>query len=558
MSLIRSLNSGVSGLRAFQTKMDVIGNNIANVETAGFKSSRVSFAEMMNQRLGRPGGGGESSPQLSNQVGLGVRVSSIDRDFSQGALQTTGRTTDLALEGDGFFVVKSGTQDLMTRAGNFVFNKDGFLVDQGGRFVQGYNADVRGNVLAGGRTDNIRVDFENALPPKHTDLVTLAGNLSANTSTNRVLQALNSFTVAGGGAATLATPLNDLVQTLDDLVAGNTIVINYTDNAGATDNGAVPPVPHTLTFTYDDALPVPNPAGLVQNSLGHLLHVLNDQLGNEGTFSLVDGMLMLRSAELGDSQLNIDSIAVTDGKINMPSFQTINAGQTNTQTMSTTVYDDLGRGHSLLLEFVQTADNTWEYTARFLDGQVITDGATGQITFDELGQLTSANTLNMTFEPGNGANTVTFDVSLGDTAQGTQFTQYAGSNTAKVINQNGYTQGALVDMNVDSDGRVQGIYDNGKSMVLAQLAIAQVQNQNGMEMVDGGLFMATSAAGEVFIDVAQNFAGTNINAGALEGSNVDLAKEFTDMITSQRAYQSNARVISTSDDMLQEAVNLKR
>src|SRR6056297_2780854 len=97
MSLIRSLNSGVSGLRAFQTKMDTIGNNIANVETAGFKSSRVSFAEMMNQRLGRSGGG-ESSPQLNNQVGLGVRVASIDRDFSQGALQSTGRTTDLAIE----------------------------------------------------------------------------------------------------------------------------------------------------------------------------------------------------------------------------------------------------------------------------------------------------------------------------------------------------------------------------------------------------------------------------------------------------------------------------
>lgn len=551
MSLIRSLNSGVSGLRAFQTKMDVIGNNIANVETAGFKSSRVSFAEMMNQRLGRPGGGGESSPQLSNQVGLGVRVSSIDRDFSQGALQTTGRTTDLALEGEGFFVVKSGTQDLMTRAGNFVFNKDGFLVDQGGRFVQGYNADVRGNILAGGTTQNVRVDFENALPPKHTDLVTLAGNLSANTSTTRVLQALTAFTVQGGGVATTETLLNDLTQTQTPLAATSTIVIDYTDNDGNTDQ---------FTFNFDPGDPTATPP-VPASTLGDFIAALNAPaaLGGEGQFSLVDGMLMFRSSELGDSQFSIDDIDVPGvGDINMPSFQTVSVGQTNTQTMSTTVYDDLGRGHSLLLEFVQTADNTWEYTARFLDGQAITPGSSNIITFDDLGQLASSSTLSFTFDPGGGASTVAFDISLGDTAQGTQFTQYAGSNTAKVINQNGYTQGALVDMNVDSDGRVQGIYDNGKSMVLAQLAIAQVQNQNGMEMVDGGLFMATSAAGEIFIDVAQNFAGTNINAGALEGSNVDLAKEFTDMITSQRAYQSNARVISTSDDMLQEAVNLKR
>jgi flagellar hook protein FlgE len=115
-----------------------------------------------------------------------------------------------------------------------------------------------------------------------------------------------------------------------------------------------------------------------------------------------------------------------------------------------------------------------------------------------------------------------------------------------------------VDLSIDGDGRVQGIYDNGNNMVLAQLSLGRVQNENGLEMVGGGLFRATSAAGEVFVNTADTFAETNINSGTLEGSNVDLAKEFTEMITSQRAYQSNARVISTSDEMLMEAVNLKR
>ncbi|MEX0944451.1 MAG: flagellar hook protein FlgE [Balneolaceae bacterium] len=540
MSLIRSLNSGVSGLRAFQTKMDVIGNNIANVETAGFKSSRVSFAEMMNQRLGRAGGGGESSPQLNNQVGLGVRVSSIDRDFSQGALQTTGVNTDLAIEGDGYFLVKSGAQDFLTRAGNFVFNKDGYMVDQGGRTVQGFNADSRGNILAGGQTQNLRIDFENALPPKQTENVTMAGNLSANTSTTRVLQGLNGFTTDDGNVAELDSEINDLSQTVTDLAVGDTIDFQITDNAGD------PIAPFAYTYAAGD-------------TLEDIINAFNTGLNGEGTVSLVDGMLVLRSSVLGESQLNIDSITVNGtGAINFPGFQILQMGDTNTQTMSTTVYDDLGRAHSLLIEFTQSADNTWEYEARFMDGQEITGGETGTIEFDELGQLTSDATFNITFEPGNGANATTFEVSLGDTEKGTQFTQYAGSNTAKVINQDGYTQGSLVDMNIDGDGLVQGIYDNGKSMVLAQLAIAQVQNQNGLEMVDGGLFMATSAAGEMFVNTAQNFAGTNINAGTLEGSNVDLAKEFTNMITSQRAYQSNARVISTSDEMLTEAVNLKR
>lgn len=414
MSLIRSLNSGVSGLKAFQTKMDTIGNNIANVDTAGFKSSRVSFAEMMNERLGRTDGAGESSPQLSNQVGLGVRVASIDRDFSQGAMQSTGRGTDLAIQGDGYFMVNDGQQSLMTRAGNFAFNKDGYLVDQGGRFVQGYNANSTGNILSGGTTENIKIDFENALQPKATENVTLAGNLDAESN--------------------------------------------------------------------------------------------------------------------------------------------------ETQTMSTTVYDSQGRAHSLQLDFSKTANpNEWSYTASFMDGETISGGDTGTINFDTDGKLTTASINDIVYDPGNGLDpNTTFSINLGDAANGTTMTQYSGTNTAKVLSQDGYTKGEMVDINIDGDGQVHGVYDNGQSKVLSQLALGQVQNENGLDMVGGGLYRATSAAGETFIDTADNLSETSVNAGSLEGSNVDLAKEFTDMITSQRAYQSNARVISTSDEMLMEAVNLKR
>ena len=540
MSLIRSLNSGVSGLRAFQTKMDTIGNNIANVETSGFKSSRVSFEEMMNQRLGRSGGG-ESSPQLNNQVGLGVRVASIDRDFSQGALQSTGKTTDLAIEGDGYFMVNDGSQNLMTRAGNFVFNKDGYLVDQGGRFVQGYNADGTGNILGGGTTENIRVDFENVLPPKQTDFVTLAGNLNAATSTSQVVQSQSGFT-SGGSIATLGTEINDLDQTMTDLAAGDVIDFDVTLNDGTAS---------TISYTYA--------AG---DTLDDMINAFNADLnsgGDEGQLAMVDGLLVLRSSQMGDSDLQITGTNVSGtGSLNLPGFQVNQAGETSSRTMSTTVYDDLGHAHSLVLEFTQTSSNEWEYSAKFVDGEEITSGASGTIQFDELGQLASDDEIDITFEPGEGVNTASFSLSLGDSSEGTKFTQFAGSNSAKVINQDGYTQGELVDMSIDGDGRVQGIYDNGNNMVLAQLSLGRVQNENGLEMVGGGLFRATSAAGEVFVNTADTFAETDINSGTLEGSNVDLAKEFTEMITSQRAYQSNARVISTSDEMLMEAVNLKR
>ncbi len=539
MSLVKSLNSGVSGLRAFQTKMDVIGNNIANVETAGFKSSSVTFAEMMSERLGRDGSGGDNSPQLSNQVGLGVRVSSISRDFSQGAMQSTGRVTDLAIEGEGFFMVSSGGENLMTRAGNFVFNKNGDLVDQAGRNVQGYIADRSGNILGGGTAENIRIDFENALPPKQTEMVTLAGNLNADTSRELVLQSQSGFTVASGNASSGAD-LNDLSQTLTDFAAGDVITFDITLNDGTA---------ASVTHTYA--------AG---DTLGDLVDSFNAGLpADEGNLTLIDGMLNLRSLQMGKSDLSISNVSVTGaGDINFPGLQIMQEGQTNTQTMSTTVYDDLGKAHSLLLEFSQVGTNEWEYNARFMDGETISSGATGTVMFDELGQLNSDDLLNFTFEPGRGANTTSFSVELGDSQNGTKFTQYAGSNSAKVIGQDGYAQGQLIDVAIDGAGQVQGIYDNGNSTVLAQLALGQVQNENGLEMIGSGLFRATSAAGELFVNTPDNFAGTSISSGSLEGSNVDLAQEFTEMITSQRAYQSNARIITTSDEMLTEAVNLKR
>jgi flagellar hook protein FlgE len=391
----------------------------------------------------------------------------------------------------------------------------------------------------------VRIDFENALPPKQTDEVNLAGNLNANTSTAQIVQAQSAFTDSSGNIAAGTTDINDLSQTTSDLEAGDVIEVTYTQNDGTA--GA------TADFEY----------GTDGTTLDDMVAALNTDLGAQGDLALVDGMLQLKSGSLGDSELNIDSTNVIDNAgdadaVNFPGFQVTQEGETNTQTMSTTVYDDLGKGHSLLIDFTQVAENEWEYEAEFADGETINSGSTGTVTFDEMGQVTSGGNFNMEFEPGNGAGTTNFDVELGDSSQGTTFTQYSGANTAKVVSQDGYSQGSLVDISIDGDGRLQGVYDNGQNKDLAQLALGNVQNEDGLEMVGGGLFRATSAAGEVFIDSADNLSDSSINSGALEGSNVELAQEFTEMITSQRAYQSSARVISTSDEMLTEAVNLKR
>lgn len=540
MSLMKSLNSGVSGLRAFQTKMDVIGNNIANVESTGFKSSRVTFADMLSQEISS-GGGSESAPSSGAQVGLGVRISSIDRDFNQGGLQNTGRQTDLAIEGNGFFMVEdSGSQQFLTRAGNFAFNKDGFLVDQSGRKVQGFNANVSGEVVASGTSESIRVDFENISEPQATQNVYLAGNLDADTSTQQILQAQSALTTSSGSTASTSTLINDLAQTTTDLVNGDTIQFDFALNDGST---------QSVTHTFSSG-----------DTVNDLITTINGGLpAGEAQASLVDGMLMLRSEQVGDSQLEITNTTVTGtGAMNLPGFQVSQSGVTNSETISSTVYDNMGRSHTVMLKLTQSDINTWDYEASFLDGEQINSGATGQISFDESGNLTSDSSFALDFDPGNGAAPVNFTVNLGNSDKGSVLSQFSGSSTAKFNSQDGYAQGKLVDFSIDGDGFVNGIYNNGRNVKLAQVAIADVPNYDGLKTLGNSLFKNTVASGDISLDTADDLSDTNLNSGVLEGSNVDLAREFTDMITSQRAYQSNARVITTADELLSEAVNLKR
>ncbi|MEX0994257.1 MAG: flagellar hook protein FlgE [Balneolaceae bacterium] len=536
---MKSLNSGISGLRAFQTKMDVIGNNISNVDTVGFKSSRVTFSEMLSQQISS-GQGSQSSPQSGAQVGLGVRISAIDRNFNQGGLQTTGQQTDVAIEGPGFFMVNEGDQSFLTRAGNFAFNKDGFFVDQSGRKVQGFNADATGEIVAGGATDDIRVDFDNILKPEATQNLYVAGNLNADTSSYQVIQTQAALTDNNGAVADVDTELNDLSQTSAALVAGDDITFDIKLNDG-TDQ--------VITHTYA--------AG---DTVNDLIDTLNNDpaLDGEATVSLVDGVLVMRSSVLGDSELGVNSVTVTDDKLTIPGFQLIQEGNTASQTVSTTIYDELGRPHNLMIKLTQSENNTWDYEASFLDGEEITAGATGTIEFDESGNLSSDSSFNITFDPGEGTNAVSFDVNLGNPESGSKLSQFSGSSSANVTSQDGYSEGRLIDFNFDGDGFLNGIFSNGQNMQLAQLAVADVPNYNGLETIGNGLFRSTVASGDISIATADNLSDTSLASGVLEGSNVDLAREFTDMITSQRAYQSNARVITTADELLTEAVNLKR
>lgn len=498
--MMRSMFSAVAGLSAHQMKMDVIGNNIANVNTVGFKSSRVTFKETFNQTLtgasGAEGGLGGRNPM---QVGLGVDVASIDVVHSRGAAERTDRATDLMINGDGFFMVSNDPNNVntfYTRAGNFLVDGDGNVVTQDGYKVLGYMADDTGRLKSS--MEGLKIDFSAVYPPQATkpsvppipgeDIVTFTGNLDSRTSiyTNApVPLTATAVDVIGTGAAT------------------------YSYNQDRADSAGVP------TFTQEN-------------------DELSKSLGKESTV---------------------------------------------------TVYDDLGNQHQVKLLFTKigvdtgAGESTWQVDAFYLDddGAMIRDGKTtgdygdpvneidgadgfkGQsfrITFDNNGKMKDGIPTKMPFTIGKdltaGAAALSFEMDL------SQLSQFADASTAAATKVKGYPQGKLDNYTINASGEVVGNFSNGQRRVLGRLALANFSNPAGLQKTQSNMFIKTQNSGEAVTGLAGSNGFAQLNAGSLEMSNVDLAREFTSMITTQRGFQANSKVISTTDEMLQELVNIKR
>lgn len=416
--MIRSLRTGITGLRSNQLRLDVIGNNIAGVNTTGFKRSRVLFQDALAQRISTGGRLAGPLPTSISNIGNGVSVGAVDQIWEQGALEYTNLATDLAIAGDGFFIAKGTQGQVLTRSGATQFDADGYLVTTGGLRIQGWTANPDGSVTTGPLSD-VRIDPSVTSPPKPTDDVAVSGNLSAE-----------------------------------------------------------------------------------------------------------------RLAGAGDPV-----------------------------TMSTVIYDGTGQAHTLVLTLSKTVDASagvnaaWEVTSAEVEGATITFPAT-TFEFDANGELvTTPLTVDLSGTFGNGTplggttGAITVDLDL---------TQYGGSTTATVTGQNGAGAGDLIDYGFDQTGTLVLSFSNGVRQPVAQLALGSVANPDGLSQVGDGFYSVTAASGDVQIGRANAEISASVISGALEGSNVDLAQEFTDMIVAQRGYQANARVITTSDELLQETVQLKR
>jgi len=646
--MMSSLFAGVSGLRNHQVRMNVIGNNIANVNTVGFKGGRVNFQEALVQTIkgaGRPTAiSGGTNPV---QIGLGMSVATIDTIFQQGGLETTGQITDLALQGSGFFVLSDGRGEFYTRNGGFGFDGNSYLIDPATGFkVQGRMADTNGDIPAVSTIGDIRLPFGQQDPANSTTQIGLANNLdsSASDSTATMTSAgttgidqVSGTAINGAGglhsvviAGTQAVKSTFGGANLDGAMSGNTTLadmgVDDVNGFAITVDGTITTqiMGLTLQSTINDVVRLINevagvdchldttdPANYqiviersragsnasynVTTSVGTATDVNNGNIVNR-LFGL-DGSGVATTGGLDHSFTAVDTFTPTgkpaedprpleiavdettglamgleelgDGGVTVRSSQGLAAGTVQINTAETehatsiTAYDSQGGRHTVVTTFTRTTTpNLWDWQVTLPNQETILEGGSGQVRFNPDGSLLSfsynGGATSLRFEPGNGADVLDIQLNAGDTGQFNGLTGFASPFTASAIHQNGYGMGILEKIAIDSAGTITGIFSNGISRTLAQIILAGFSNEGGLRRSGNSLYQTSANSGTAIHGVAGETIAGSISSGALEASNVDIAREFTNMITAQRGFQANARVITTSDSMLDELVNLKR
>ncbi|MBU5426535.1 flagellar hook protein FlgE [Tissierella pigra] len=454
--MMRSMYSAVSGLRVHQSKMDTIGNNIANVNTVGFKRGQVTFQEVFSQVVrgasAPQGGKGGTNPQ---QIGMGVATGSINTIHTKGPGQRTDNPTDLMIDGDGFFVISSDpnfNNRYYTRAGNFTLDRDGNLVTAEGDKVLGYGVDGEGNITSD--VTNIRINMSETKAPTATQKIMFKGNLDSREDVGHKESVDTVIYDSLGNSYKITFELEKETTTAPDS-AWKYSVKRITDLA--TGN-------YTETDITDTSAP--------------------------GSGNLIFD---------GKGKLKVDD-SIPDAGINLK----INNG----------------------IKFTHSKDGT-AFTTPI-------PKSSGEFS-DSISILDKED--DLTFK---------------------DIHQYANDMGFKPEGKIGNTSGTIEGFTIDATGTVVGVFTNGERKALGQLMLAKFDNPMGLQKLGGNNFIDTRNSGEPQLGKASTIGLGAISPGNLEMSNVDISLEFTEMITTQRGFQANSRIITTSDEMLQELVNMKR
>jgi flagellar hook protein FlgE len=540
------LLTSVSGLEGNQQMLDTVGNNLANSNTTGYKSQTTLFSDLVYQTLapasiGSAGVTGGTNPV---QVGSGVQVATIESNLSQGTLEQTGNELDMALQGNGYFVVNSGNQNLYTRAGSFGVDAHNYLVDPTTGFrVQRFGtlgnatATSPGFQVAG--TNDIKIPYGTVVPGTATSLITLQGNLSAS-AVGPLAQTLTSTLPfqSGGNPATGATLLSSLDDVTTPYVNGDKITLT-----GLTTTGT--PVNATLAV---------GPA----TKLSDVVAAINADF--PGSTASIDskGNIVVTANQTGPSKL---ALTISDAPGNTGSYPWSNhatnvttAGKDgDTVSTSIQVFDAQGAGHTLSMVFQKQANGTWTLTGSLpsADGTMIASTVSG-ITFNANGSLRQVS--------GNSSFTVQFlgqpasqqiNFSFGSPGGFDGLTNVGGSSSAEATSQNGSSAGFLTTVSIANDGTVTGVFSNGQTLPIAQIAVANFANPAALSRQGSNYYAVTTNSGPALIGAGDSGGRGSVEQKELEDSNVDISLEFTRLIVAQRGFEANAKALTTADQVLQ-------
>lgn len=568
--MLRSLISGLSGIRTHQTALDVIGNNIANINTPSYKASRASFSDALSLTLKGGTPPTETRGGLNPyQIGRGSTVDSIDTIFTQGSLETTGNPTDLTIAGEGFFVMRHGQEYLYTRDGSFAVDATGTLVDPNtGYAVQGRMADPAGNIMSSTPITDIVLPIESLFPARATSTAALTGNLDANAATGKVpfigdtANASFSGNLNATGTTAVPTSYNKHIVIYDYLGNAHDVTMNFTKSVDSS--SGPPPVLDEWTWTASDA------SGAVAGT-GTITFKADGSFDN----STGNSITCTAWGTGGVSDINIDVDFSQMTQTNAP-FSPMLSYPVEDETYQTSmlVYDSLGGTHNVIINFEKDplTANTWRWSIGVSgnDEAYINDPAgpaySQELVFNEDGTVKTGATANLVVEgPSgivdgtttltnleNGANPIRIALDLSD------LVQFSGAFTPVPSTRDGHGVGSLDNITFDDTGTLIGTFTNGNSQKLAQIVLADFHNPAGLVKVGGSMYSVSMNSGAAVIGTAGAGIRASIISNAVEGSNVDLANEFTKMIIAQRGFEANSRVVTTSDAILGELINLKR
>lgn len=528
--MMRSLFSGVAGIKVHQTRMDVIGNNIANINTVGFKASRTTFSDMLSQMQSAATAATDTRGGVNpRQIGLGVNVESIDLLFSDSSPQSTGKNTDLALAGNGLFYLRDGNQSYYTRNGSFLFDEQGYYVMAGtGLRVQGWNATSEGVLNTNGATTDIIVPVGKTMEASETTEINYNGNLDKES------RMIKSITYTASTSAD-ADETRVVTRDADD----NSITSVNVDGENV--------VAATITFRDDTTLTVTSGYYEVGKSVPiTTLATIYDSLGGKHEVTI----LLDKDPDSADAGL-VDEEAIATG---------------TTDATGNTVYNNRWRayiapGVGELGPASATFTNTYTRSEATDNPELDGSSTTGTMNFVSYLYFNDKGAFVNNGREENAA--ITFTYGDGNGAASNQavlnfdgLTQYANSTTS-FPSTNGNTAGTLLSVAVDNNGIISGTYTNGLIRAEAQVAVAQFSNSSGLTKVGTTIYQESNNSGNANIRTVADF-GLNVTSSALEMSNADLATEFSEMIITQRGFQANSKMTTVSDEMLETLVNMKR